>query len=53
MAAQRQKVLEAERQCRLIDQLHHRRHAEWQQEMERELESLACESYLARWNRDQ
>jgi len=50
-AAQRQKVLEAQRQCRLLEKLEQRRRAEWQKEADRELESLAAESFLARWNR--
>jgi hypothetical protein len=51
VAAQRQKVLEAQRQCRLLEKLEQRRHAEWQRAADSELESLAAESYLARWNR--
>src|ERR1039458_7519716 len=51
VAAQRQKVLEAQRQCRLLEKLEQRRHAEWRREADREMESLAAESFLARWNR--
>ena len=51
VAAQRQKVLEAQRQCRLLEKLEQRRQAEWQREADREMESLAAESFLARWNR--
>jgi len=50
-AAQRQKVLEAQRQCRLLERLEHRRHAEWRRAADREMESLAAESFLARWHR--
>lgn len=51
LAAQRQKVLEAQRQCRLLEKLEQRRHAEWRKAADREMESLAAESFLARWNR--
>ena len=51
VAAQRQKVLEAQRQCRLLEKLEQRRHAEWRRAADREMESLAAESFLARWNR--
>jgi hypothetical protein len=49
VAAQRQKVLEAQRQCRLLEKLEQRRRAEWQREADKETESLAAESFLARW----
>jgi hypothetical protein len=52
LAAQRQKVLEAQRQCRLLEKLEQRRRAEWRREADREMESLAAESFLARWNRN-
>jgi len=51
VAEQRQKVLEAQRQCRLLEKLEQRRHAEWRQEADRETETLAAESFLARWKR--
>jgi hypothetical protein len=51
VAAQKQKVMEAQRQCRLLEKLEQRRRAEWQREADREMESLAAESFLARWNR--
>ena len=51
VAAQRQKVLEAQRQCRLLEKLEQRRHAEWRRAQDRETESVAAESFLARWNR--
>jgi hypothetical protein len=35
----------------LLEKLEQRRRAEWQREADRELESLAAESFLARWNR--
>ncbi len=49
VTAQRQKVLEAQRQCRLLEKLEQRRHAEWQKAADSELESMAAESFLARW----
>jgi hypothetical protein len=52
IAAQRRCVLEAQRQCRLLEKLEERRRAEWQLAADREMESLAAESFLARWNRD-
>jgi flagellar FliJ protein len=51
VAAQRRKVVEAQRQCRLLEKLEQRHQAEWVQEADRELESLAAESFLAQWNR--
>jgi len=51
LAAQRQKVLEAQLQCRLLEKLEQRRHAEWRRAADREIESLAAESFLALWNR--
>jgi len=48
---QRQKVLEAQRQCRLLEKIEERRRGEWQREADRELETLASESFLTRWNR--
>jgi len=51
LAAQREKVIEAQRQCRLLEKLAERRLAEWRREADREIESLAAESYLASWSR--
>jgi len=50
-AEQRAKVVEAQRQCRLLEKLDERRRAEWRRAADRELESLADESFLAAWNR--
>jgi len=50
-AAQRQRLLEAQRQCRLLEKLEQRRHAEWRRAQDREMESVAAESFLARWSR--
>jgi flagellar export protein FliJ len=49
--AQRQKVMEAQRQCRLLEKLEQRRRAEWSWAADREMENLAAESFLALWNR--
>lgn len=51
MEAQRQKVMEAQRQCRLLEKLEERRRAEWRRQTDREMENLAAESFLALWNR--
>jgi hypothetical protein len=51
VAEQRQKVLEAQRQCRLLEKLEQRRRTEWLKAAGRELESLATESFLSLWNR--
>ena len=51
IAAQRKKVLEAQRQCRLLEKLEERRRAAWRRDAERETEELAAESFLALWNR--
>jgi len=51
VTVQRQKVLDAQRQCRLLEKLAECRRAEWRIAMDREMESLAAESFLARWNR--
>jgi len=51
LAEQRQRVLEAQRQCRLLEKLEERRRAEWGRAADRELENLAAESFLAAWNR--
>jgi hypothetical protein len=43
--------MEARRRCRLLEKLKERRRAEWEKARDRELEELASESFLARWNR--
>ncbi len=50
LAAQRKRWTEARRRCRLLEKLKERRRAEYDYEMNRELESLASETFLARWN---
>ena len=51
LESQRQRVVEAQRGCRLLEKLLERRRAQWRQESDRELENLAAESYLAGWSR--
>jgi flagellar export protein FliJ len=51
--AQRQKVMETQRQYRLLEKLEQRRRAEWHAAADREAESLAAESFLAAWNRSE
>jgi len=51
VVAQRERTQEADRQCRLLEKLEERRRAAWRIEADRELESLAGESFLALWNR--
>jgi flagellar FliJ protein len=49
---QRRRVLEAERNARLLDKLKDRRLAEWRAECNRELETLAAETFLAHWGKE-
>ena len=49
LAAQKQKMLEARRRCRLLERLKERHLAEWTAARDHELEEIAAESYLARW----
>ena len=51
IAAQRDRVLKAERDVRLLEKLKERRLAEWQTAADREQEALASELFLARWHR--
>jgi hypothetical protein len=51
LAAQREQVREAQRQCRLLEKLEERRRAEWKVELDREIENQAAESFLAAWHR--
>lgn len=48
---QQRKVMEADRRKRLLDRLKERRIAEWAAEVDKEWESMAAETYLARWGR--
>lgn len=47
-AAQRTKVMEAERRCDLLEKLKQRRQTEWTVAADRELEELAADSFRAR-----
>jgi flagellar biosynthesis chaperone FliJ len=49
---QRRVMLEAQRRCRLLERLRERRHTDWQVAVDRDLEQMATESYLARWTRE-
>ncbi len=46
---QQSAVLEAQRAVKAIEKLKERRKQEWTVEMDRELEALAADSFLARW----
>ncbi len=50
MAVQHQRLLEARRRLRLLEELKARRRAEWAAELNRELETFAAEAHLARWS---
>ena len=50
LAAQHQRLMEARRRVRLLERLKTRRRAEWELELNRELEQFAAEAHLARWN---
>jgi hypothetical protein len=52
IAAQREQVLKAERDVRLLEKLRERRLVEWQTAADREQEALASELFLARWHRE-
>jgi hypothetical protein len=47
---QQDKMMEARRRYRLLERLRDRRLTEWQSAHDKELESIATESYLARWS---
>jgi hypothetical protein len=52
IAAQQQRVVEAERKVRLLERLKERRLAEWTFDFNRELEALASETFLSKWARE-
>ncbi len=52
IAAQHQRVVEAERKVRLLERLKERRLAEWNLDFNREMEALASETFLAKWARE-
>ena len=49
MEQQRERLLQARREFRLLEKLRHVRRTEWEAAVDREFEMLAAESYLARW----
>ncbi len=51
LAARKRTLLEAQQRCRLLERLKERRFAEWREGLDRELQELASESFLARWDR--
>jgi flagellar export protein FliJ len=52
LAARQRDMLEARRRCRLLEKLKERRFAEWRAAAEREIEALAAEAFLTRWNQE-
>jgi flagellar export protein FliJ len=48
---QRARVVDAHRRVRLLEKLKDRRLGEWRVDWQRETDSLASESFLARWHR--
>jgi len=52
ISIQRGAVAEAERRVRLLERLRERRQQEWDLEALRELETLASETFLAKWVRE-
>lgn len=53
IAEQRGRLVEARRNFRLLEKLKQSRLQEWERDYHREMESLASELHLARWNRKQ
>jgi flagellar export protein FliJ len=51
IAAQRGRIVEAHRRARLLEKLRERRLEDWRIAGDREMESFASESFLARWER--
>jgi len=49
LLAQQAVMLEARRQCRLLERLRERRLTEWKQAANKEVEEAASEAFLARW----
>jgi flagellar export protein FliJ len=49
MEQQRARVLQARRECRLLERLREVRRAEWESAVNHEFEALAAETYLAQW----
>lgn len=53
IAAQHERVMEARRNCRLLERLRARAWNTWQAQADRETEALAAEAHLAGWQRKQ
>lgn len=51
VAERQEAMMEARRRCRLLERLRERRLSEWESERDKELDTLAGESFLARWGR--
>lgn len=51
LAEQQKLMLEARRRCRLLERLKGRRLTEWTAARDHEVEEIAAESYISRWNR--
>jgi flagellar export protein FliJ len=51
IAAQRKRLLQARRDCRVLEQLKAKRRADWSYLSDREVESTAAESYTCNWLR--
>ncbi len=49
IAEQRERILASERDVRLLERLKAHREAGWRAQAEKEVETLAAESFLARW----
>ena len=49
---QRARVIEARRRCRVLELLKEKQRRTWNYEFGRELEALAADAYLAKWNRE-
>lgn len=52
LGVQRKQYQEAKRRVQLLEELKERQLAEWRYSEARELDTLASESYLSKWNRD-
>jgi hypothetical protein len=50
IAAQRIRLSEARRDCELLERLKTKARAQWEYELNREMENLAADLYLARWD---
>lgn len=51
IAAQRARIVEAQRNARLLDKVKERKLKAWQSSFDKEIDDQAAESHLARWSR--